>query len=237
VSNRGLYQAGLVFAMLTALAWALFVIGLVSAPSGQDAGPVAGYVADAASTGTILYLWGGVARWLCIVQVYLSICLGFARETGSVLLAPVGLALMGAAFLTLGFMVDTRSAVYTFAPVVAQADQLSAESTLVAAQFAQDSIEMTWSMGSFLAYGGPIVWIAILLFRSNRVPSWSNLAGVVAGLAGFVWILSWLPLPPAGPIPLLVNIVLGMVWFVGLALVLVRTDADHSATVATQSAL
>ena len=98
---------------------------------------------------------------------------------------------------------------------------------VLAAKLAQDSIETTWVIGSFLAYGGPFVWLAILLFRSNRVPAWLNWIGIVGGLGGFVWITNFVPVPPIGPIPLLLNIVLCMAWLIGVSLILVRTAEDE----------
>jgi hypothetical protein len=75
-----------------------------------------------------------------------------------------------------------------------------------------------------LAYGGPFVWLAILLFRSSRVLAWLNWVGIVGGLGGFVWIANFVPVPPLGPIPLLLNIVLGMAWLIGVTYILVRTN-------------
>jgi len=39
MSNKGLYQTGLVFAVLTALGWILFVVGSLSFPQGEGAEP------------------------------------------------------------------------------------------------------------------------------------------------------------------------------------------------------
>ena len=226
--NRGLYQTGLVFAILTALAWILFVVGLISSTQGQDAGLVEGYLASAESSASLMYLWGGILGSLFIIPVYLAMYLGFQREIGSVMLAPLAFAIVGVVFLTLGFMVDVGSGIYHFGPAVAQAEGQNAETMVLAAQLAQDSIEMTWAVGSFMAFGGPLVWIAILLFRSSRVPGWLNWIGIIGGLAGCAWILSWVPVPPVGPIPLMVNIVFSMVWFIGLSLVLVRSGEGDS---------
>lgn len=224
MSHRGLYQTGLVFAVLTAIGWILFVMGLVSGSSTPDAGPVAGYLADAASSASLLYLWGGVLGSLGVIPVYVAVVVGYWRDTGSVLLVPIALSIVGVVLLTLGFTVDSGSAIYLYAPAIAEADAQDALTMLQAANLAQDSIETTWAIGSFLAYGGPFVWLAILLFRARRVPAWLNWVGIIGGLGGFVWIANFIPVPPIGPIPLLVNIVLGMVWLIGVMVVLVRTD-------------
>lgn len=228
MSHRGLYQTGLTFAILTTLGWVIFVLGLVGGSPVSGAGPVADYLADAESTSSLLYLWGGVLGSLAVVPVYAALAVGFWQDTGSVLLAPIALAIVGVVMLTLGFTVDVGSALYQHAPTIAGATQEDAVAMVLAAQMAQDSIEVTWAIGSFLAYGGPFVWLAVLFFRANRVPKWLNWIGVVGGLGGFVWISNFVPIPPIGPLPLLINIVMGMVWLVGVSLVLVRTPTSSS---------
>ena len=114
---------------------------------------------------------------------------------------------------------------------MAAAEGSDAELMMKAAQFAQDSIEVTWAIGSFLAYGGSIVWIAILLFRASRTPRWMNWAGIIGGLAGFIWIVRFIPVPApqsVGIILLMMNIVLVMVWLVGLSIVLARSGDEES---------
>ncbi len=227
MSHKGLYQCGLLCAVLTTLGWVAFVAGMVGGSAPPGAGLVEEYLANAASTGTLLYLWGGVLGSLAVIPVFVALAVGFIRETGSILLAPITLAIVGTGFLTLGFTVDVGSSVYYFSPAVAEADPQTAAAMVQAAQIAQDSIEATWAIGSFLAYGGPFVWLAILLFRASRVPAWLNWIGIIGGLGGFVWIGSFVPLPPIGPLPLLLNIVLGMVWLLGVSLILVRTGATE----------
>ncbi len=232
MSNKGLYQTGLVFAALTALGWILFVIGSMSFPQVEGAGVVEGYLARADSSANLLYTWGGVLGSLSVIPVFLAFFQGFRQETGSVLVVPVTFAVVGVAFLTMGFMVDTGSLIYYFGPAVAAAEGPDAELMVKAAQLAQDSIEVTWAIGSFLAYGGSVVWMAILLFRASRVPRWMNWAGIIGGLAGFVWLVRFIPVSApqsAGIILLLLNIVLTMVWLVGLSIVLTRSGEEENA--------
>ena len=232
MSNKGLYQTGLVFTALTALGWILFVIGSMSFPQVEGAGVVEGYLARADSSANLLYTWGGVLGSLSVIPVFLAFFQGFRQETGSVLVVPVTFAVVGVAFLTMGFMVDTGSLIYYFGPAVAAAEGSDAELMVKAAQLAQDSIEVTWAIGSFLAYGGSVVWMAILLFRASRAPRWMNWAGIIGGLAGFVWLVRFIPVSApqsAGIIILLLNIVLTMVWLVGLSIVLTRSGEEETA--------
>jgi hypothetical protein len=231
MSNKGLYQTGLVFAVLTALGWILFVVGSLSFPQGEGAGALESYLARADSSAVLMYTWGGILGSLMVIPVFLALFQGFRRETGSILAVPITFAMVGVAFLTMGFMVDTGSMIYYFGPAVAAAEGSDAELMMKAAQFAQDSIEMTWAIGSFLAYGGSIVWIAILLFRASRAPRWMNWTGIIGGLAGFIWIVRFVPVPApqsVGIILLMMNIVLVMVWLVGLSIVLARSGDEES---------
>ena len=230
MSDKGLYQTGLVFAGLTALGWVLFLAGGMGSAQADGGDAVANYLARADSLAIRLYTWGGVLGSLSLVPVLLAFLQGFRRETGSVLTVPVAFALIGVVFLTLGFMVDTGSMIYYFGPMVAAAEGPEAGQFMNGAQLAQDSIEVTWAVGSFLAYGGSVLWIAILLLRSRRVPRWMNWVGILGGLAAFVWLIRFIPVPApqaAGMILILLNIALTMVWLVGVASVLALSNEEQ----------
>lgn len=230
MSNKGLYKTGLVFAVLTALSWILFVLGSFGS-SGSTGGVVETYIARSEFASLLMYTWGGIFGSLFVVPVYLAFFQGFRHETGSVLAVPVTFAILGVVFLTMGFMVDTGSMIYYFGPAAAAAEGADAELIVKAGQLAQDSIEVTWAIGSFLAYGGSIVWIAILLFRSEQAPKWVNWVGILGGLAGFVWLVRFLPVPAPqsiGFILLFINIILSIVWLVVLSLVLTRSTEDKT---------
>lgn len=123
----------------------------------------------------------------------------------------------------MGFMVDTGSMIYYFGPTVESYSGTNADLVVQAAQGAQDSIEV---IGSFLAYGGPILWMALLFLRMSSSPRWLNWAGIVGGFAGFVWLLRFIPnsAPQSiGLILLFLNIILTMIWLVGLSFSLARS--------------
>ncbi len=125
--------------------------------------------------------------------------------------------------------------IYYFGPAVADVEAVDVELIVNAAQLAQDSIEVTWAIGSFLAYGGSIVWMAILLYRAGAASRWLSWAGIIGGLAGFVWLVRFIPVSApqsAGFVLLFVNIILSMVWLVGLSVVLSRTDKERPAQLA-----
>ena len=170
MSNSGLYRTGLVFAVLTALGWVLFLVGAVGQPPQGEIGVVEAYLAAANSAALVMYNWGGILGSLFAIPVFLAFYQGFRHDTGSVLAVPVTFAIVGVAFLALGFMVDSGSMVYQLGPAVSEAAGEEARQLTRAAQMAQDAIEVTWAIGSFLGYGGPIVWMAILLFRSTKAP-------------------------------------------------------------------
>jgi len=225
MSNKGLYKTGLVFAGLTALSWILFVLGNFGS-SGSAGGIVEAYIARSESASLLMYTWGGIFGSLFVVPVFLSFFQGFRRETGSVLSVPVAFAILGVVFLTMGFMVDTGSMIYYFGPAAAVAEGADAELIVKAAQLAQDSIEVTWAIGSFLAYGGSIVWMAILFLRSEQVAKWINWVGILGGLAGFVWLIRFLPISAPqsiGFVLLFLNIILSIVWLVGISITLNRS--------------
>ncbi len=175
MSNKSLYRPAVVFSIIAAMGWLLFILGSLSGQPGGDAGVVANDLARAGSTSILLYTWGGVVGSLAVIPVLLAFYQGFKRETDSVLLVPLVFSLVGVAFLTMGFIVDTGSMIYYYGPTVASYSGTNADLVVQAAQFAQDSIEVTWAIGSFLAYGGPILWMALLFMRMSSSPRWLHL--------------------------------------------------------------
>jgi len=229
MTNKALYRTSLVFALLTALGWILFVAGSMGLSSGTGAGNVENYLAQADSPAMLMYTWGGILGSLMVVPVFLALFQGFRRQAGVVLAVPVTFGILGVVFLTLGFMVDTGSMIYYFAPALAAVEGPNVELVMQAAQLAQDSIEVTWAIGSFLAYGGAVLWLAILLLRVDRAPKWINWSGIIGGLAGFVWLLRFIPIPAPqsiGMILLMTNILFSLVWLVGLSIFLVRSAEE-----------
>lgn len=83
-----------------------------------------------------------------VVPVFLAFLQRFRREAGAVLGVPVTFGILGSALLALGFMVDTGSMIYYFAPAVAATEGPNVELIMQAAQLAQDSIEVTWLLGA-----------------------------------------------------------------------------------------
>lgn len=232
MSSKALYRTSLVFALLTALGWILFVAGSIGVSSGTGAGDVENYLAQADSPAMLMYTWGGILGSLMVVPVFLALFQGFRRQAGAVLVVPVTFGILGVVFLTLGFMVDTGSLVYYFSPAVAAAEGANADIIMQAAQLAQDSIEVTWAIGSVLAYGASVLWIAILLLRASRAPKWINWTGLIGGLAGFVWLLRFVPIPASqslGMILLMTNILFSLVWLIGLSIFLARSGEELSA--------
>ena len=228
MSDKGLYKTGLVCAVLTALSWAAFVYGMIASPK-DPIETLADFMAFAGSGGALAYLWGGIFGSLLVIPVFLAIYHGFRQEIGSLLVVPVSFGIVGAALLALGFMVDSGSSAYQYKLDLAASEGPNTEILIQAAQLAQNSIEMTWAMGSILAYGLAIVWMAVLLLRSDRVPGWLNWLGIVGGAAGFVWALRWIPIPApqsAGIMLLMANIILGMVWLIGVARILTQPNED-----------
>lgn len=230
MKDRGLYRTGFVCAILVTISWAVFVYGMLASPGPVDA--VADYDIYAESLGNMAYLWGGIFGSLLVIPVFLALYQGFREEIGSVLSVPVVFGIVGAALLMLGFMVDSGSAAYQFQLNLADAGGVD-DATLLAAQaLARDAIEMTWAIGSILAYGLPILWIGILLLRSRRVPRWLSWVGIVGGAAGFVWAIRYLPVEVgqglAIPI-LMLNIVLVVVWLVWMSWILLQEeDAERA---------
>ncbi len=229
-TNKELYRTGIIFTVLGTLSWVVWVASLFMQPEAAALGDAEGYVTSANSIGMLLYTWGGILGSLLFIPAFLTFYAGFQRSVGSVLIVPIVFGLIGTGLITLGFAVDTGSLIYVFGPKVAEAT--GADATLLATigQMAQDNIEFTWGIGSFLEFGGPVVWIAWLLRRNKDLARWIHWAGIIGGLAGFVWIVGYVPVlrdvvpSSVGFILLFVNVIVVIVWFIALGVSLMRRN-------------
>lgn len=73
MSNKSLYRTAVVFSIITAMGWLLFILGSLSGQPAGDAGVVANYLARAGSTSILLYTWGGVVGSLAVIPVLLDL--------------------------------------------------------------------------------------------------------------------------------------------------------------------
>jgi hypothetical protein len=225
MSNRGLHRTGLVFAVLMSLGWIAYVAGSMSRPDTSDLGPAASILALVESGWPVtLSIWGGVLGSVFTIPAFLVYFVGFGRKT-PVLLIPVAFVVVGAIFVALAFMMDAGSLAYTYAPGLEGKSITDADQLAFVARIAVDAIEVTWDIGSFLAYGVGALWTAILLVRLAGVPKWVNIIGIIGGLAGLVWIADFLPFAlPLASVWLPLNILAIMVWMIALSAVLARTS-------------
>ncbi len=94
---------------------------------------------------------------------------------------------------------------------------------LAATQIAGDLIEVTWFVGSFLAYSLGIGLFSYTALRSAPIAKWINWVGLVAGIAGLAWLTPFIPaLEPIAMIPRLVNILGIFVWSIAMSVVMLR---------------
>jgi hypothetical protein len=225
MSNKSLYRAGLVFAILMSVSWIAYVIGGMSQPDTSDLGPAASILAIVESGWpATLAIWGGVLGSLFTIPAFLVYFVGFGRRA-PVLLIPVAFVVVGAVFVALAFMMDAASLRYIYAPALAGKSAAEAGQFAFVARIAVDSIEVAWDVGSFLAYGFGSLWTAILLLRVAGVPKWINVVGIIGGLAGLAWMIDFVPFTlPLADIWLPINILAVIVWMIALSAVLARTD-------------
>ena len=83
MSNSGLYRTGLVFSVLTALGWILFVVGSMNSAPGTETGALESHLSRADSSALLMYTWGGILGSLMVIPVFLAFLQGFRREIGS----------------------------------------------------------------------------------------------------------------------------------------------------------
>ena len=225
MSYKGLFQTGLVFAILMSISWILFVACLMNSPDTSGLDEAGQYLAFSTENGSaMLYLWGGLLGSLFTIPVYLVVYKGFGRVSPT-LIIPVVFGIVGAALLALSYMVDPGSQGYTFGPRIAEANTSEAANLVLMATYAQDSIEFTWDFSSFLAYGLALIWIPLLLLRSTNSSKFLNYIGIIGGLAGLVWLFDLLPFTPPsgfGFILVAVNILAVIVWMIGITVQLVK---------------
>ena len=199
MSNRDLYRAGLIAAILSAVSWFAFVYGQLNLPNLSEIDDPLGWFEKVEETRTffILYGWGGTLGTLLMVPYVLAFYKGLKGEAPLVSM-PVVYAFIGVALTVLGFF-KPLTAIYTYAPMGLAVDQEALPFLKTASTVAIEVYELPWNIGSFLLFGLGAGLIAYYAWRTATGPAWLNWVGIVGGVAGITWLAAYLPLLGSSP--------------------------------------
>ncbi|MCB0123628.1 MAG: hypothetical protein KDE58_15355 [Caldilineaceae bacterium] len=226
MSLKGLYRVGLLCAILSTVGWLTYIYGSISASSFGLSDSPADLIVRIDHTQLrfydLLYGWGGVLGALATIPYIIAFSYA-ARDAGAILVVPAVLAVIGAGLTAYAFLSGALNAHYVYATTLRElngAEQL-AYATAVAA--ALDSVEAVWFFASFLAYGLGMGWFALLALQSAAIPRWLSWIGVVGGVTGVSWLFLFIPIPYVVLLRM-VNIVVLIVWSIGMGVVTAHID-------------
>jgi len=217
------YKAALVAAILSAVSWIVYIVGGMSLPAMSEISDPLQFFQTIQDTrpAWLMYGWSGIFGTLLSIPYIIAFYYAM-KDNGPVILLSMIIALIGAALTIFGFF-SPLTLVYFYVPLGLEASPESLPLFKAAAQVAVEVFEMPWLFGSFLIFGFGFALIAYYGWRTSTGPKWLNVVGMLAGLAGVVWLETFLPfLQPIGVILRLSNILLIFVWSIGLSIVLVR---------------
>lgn len=229
MSNKDLYRASLIAAILSAVSWFAFVYGQLNLPALSEIDDPLQYFQTIQDTRTIfvLYGWGGTLGTLLMVPYVLAFYKGLKNEAPLVSM-PTIYAFIGVTLTVLGFF-KPLTALYTYAPMGLAADPEALPFLKTASSVSIELYELPWNVGSFLLFGLGIGLIAYYAWRTATGPAWLNWVGIIGGIAGITWLAAYLPFlgGPLRIILIVVNILAIIVWSIGLSFVLVRRDSRN----------
>jgi hypothetical protein len=224
MSNKDLYRAGLVAAILSAVSWFAFVYGQLNLPALSDIDDPLRWFQTIEDTRTFFFLygWGGTLGTLLAVPYILAFYKSI-KEKAPLVSMPVIYAFIGVALALLGFF-KPLTALYAYLPLGLAADPETLPFLKTASSVAVEVYELPWNVGSFLLFGLGTGLIAYYAWRTATGPAWLNWVGIIGGIAGITWLAAYLPFlgGPVRIIMIVVNILALIVWSIGLSLVLAR---------------
>lgn len=228
MSKKSFYKLALISAVVSAVSWIVFVIGQTSLPATSgisDPLEFFNVLQDARST-FLMYGWGGIFGTLLSIPFILAFYVAMKDTSPMVLLSTIT-ALVGAVFTSLGFFKPLTLA-YIHLPYALEASAEALPMIRIAAKVAVDVYEVPWALGSFLLFGLGFGLLGYLGLRSATGPKWLNIAGILAGLTGIVWLTVFLPfIQPVHLVLILSNILLIFIWSIGLSASLLRTESKY----------
>ncbi|MBW1814743.1 MAG: hypothetical protein JRJ39_14050 [Deltaproteobacteria bacterium] len=223
MTNKSFYKVALLAAILSAVSWIAFILGGMSKPALSEISDPRQFFQTIQDTRTVwlMYGWGGIFGTLLSVPYVIAFYYAM-KDTGPGILLSIVIALIGATLTLFGFF-SPLTTLYYYLPVGLVATPESLPVFKAAAEVAVQVFEAPWFVGSFLIFGLGFGLIAYFGLRTSTGPNWLNVVGILAGLAGIIWLENFLPfLEPIGVILRLLNILLIFVWSIGLSAALVR---------------
>lgn len=222
-ASKPLFQLAFFCSIGSTIGWVLFVVGSTGIPSLPPISePIDHLTAlQAAKGSSLIYGWGGVFGALLTIPYLFAIVSAVPSPGGQKWITFVTGA-SGALMTAVAFMGAALAPIYYILPKILENPEL-APSYLVALDVGNGGLEPMWFLGSFLAYGLAVVWIAYGALRAGIGPGWLNWVGIGGGIAGIVWLRPFLSfLLPLETVGSIANIVLLSIWAIGLTLVLWR---------------
>ncbi len=154
MSNKKLYQVGLIAAILSTAGWFVYILGNTGGPDLSLIDDPKQYfqaLQDIRST-RLLYGWGGVLGALLTIPYILAFHYA-TEDAGSVRIVATTTAVIGAVLTAVGFMSTALASVYFLLPMALEAAPETLAMMKIAATFSTRVFEVMWWVGSFLAYG------------------------------------------------------------------------------------
>jgi len=223
---KGFYRIGLAAAILSTLGWVAFVLAGNPSYSG-----LSGYDLFQAwqndRIGWLLYGWGGVFGALLSIP-YFQVFHHALKDKVPVSSMVTTTAIIGCVLTAFGF-IAALVMVYAWVPAALDASTDILPIIEIVTVYTADIFEVPWWIGSFMVYCLGTGLMAYYAWRTDTGPKWVNVAGIIGGLAGIIWLRYFFrTLYAFELIGSLVNILAVTVWAIGLSVALLRTESRNN---------
>jgi hypothetical protein len=228
MSDRGFYTFALIAAILSMAAWIVYIVFNSSGPDyiGLDDSGQAFQILWESRNVTYAYGWGGSFGAFLVIPYMLAYQYAF-RHLGPWFWLATATTVIGSVLTALGFMAGSLTLVYSLVPLGLNASPNQVDALFAATQVVGELIEVTWFVGSFLAFSVGIGLFAYATLRLAPVAKWISVVGIVAGISGVAWLSFFFPaLESIAPIPRIVNILGIFIWSIAMAVVVRRNAAE-----------
>jgi len=222
--TTNIYKIGLYSAIVSAISWVAYVFAGTGFPDLAAAESPLEYfqLFSGARMSYLVYGWAGVLGTLLVVPYVLAFY--DALKSSSAALLALVVSLLGVALATIGFF-KPLAAIYYLVPLALEAAEELLPTYRVAVEVTLQILEGPWNLGSFLVFGLGFFLFALLSGQQRVAPSWVNGVGLLAGLAGLVWLNGMFNVLPSVMVTVMVltNIVGAIVWSISFSVILHRS--------------
>jgi hypothetical protein len=176
--------------------------------------------------GTAAELWLAILATLLTVPFFIGVYF-ILRDSGNETLIPAAFGLIGVVFLVLAYLVNAEFH-YWYQERIAGASGAELQTLELNWAVRNDIVdELLFNVGSWLTMSVALFLFALFGWRSNNVPRWIHIVGLLTIVTGLGWLTPW-PIPVEFSLRQVPSFLTLVIWSVAIGIVMIRYREEQS---------